>query len=63
MLTAHVFVGGVEQTITDAGVCGSLGSIKWYRAGTTAAIATSKTLTVTADDINSIAPYTAQLED
>ena len=63
VLTAHVFVGGVEQTITDAGVCGSLGSIKWYKAGTTAAIATSKTLTVTADDINSIAPYTAQLED
>ena len=30
-LTAHVFVGGVEQTITDAGVCGSYGSVKWYK--------------------------------
>lgn len=62
VLTAHVFVGGVEQTITDAGVCGSLGSIKWYAAGTTAAVATSKTYTVSASAVTNAAVYTCQLE-
>ena len=63
VLTAHVFVGGVEQSITDAGVCGNLGSIKWYKAGNTTPIATAKTLTVTANDIDNIGAYTYQLED
>lgn len=62
VLTAHVFKGGVEQSITDAGVCGSLGSVKWYIAGTTTAVATSKTLTVTADDVTNTISYTVQLE-
>lgn len=62
VLTAHVFKGGVEQSITDAGVCGSLGSIKWYKAGSNAAVATSKTLTISADDVDSVAVYTCNLE-
>lgn len=62
VLTAHVFKGGVEQTITDAGVCGSLGSIKWYKGGSTTAVATAKTLTVSANDVSNSAVYTCQLE-
>ena len=62
VLTAHVFVGGVEQTITDAGVCGSLGSIKWYQAGSSTAVATSKTLTVAASSVTNSVVYTCQLE-
>lgn len=61
-LTAHVFVGGVEQTITDAGVCGSYGSVKWYKADGTTAIATSKTLTVTAAEVVNIQGYECKLE-
>lgn len=62
ILTAHVFVGGVEQTITDAGVCGSLGSIKWYKAGSSTAVATAKTLTVSASTVSNSVVYTCQLE-
>ena len=61
-LTAHVFEGGVEQSITDAGVCGSLGSIKWYKGGSTTAVATAKTLTVSASDVTNSVAYTCQLE-
>ena len=61
-LTAHVWKGSVEQAITDAGVCGSLGSIKWYKAGSDTAIATSKTLTVSAADVTNSQAYTCQLE-
>ena len=62
VLTARVFKGGVEQAVTDAGVCGSLGSIKWYKAGSNTAIATSKTLTVTANDVTNAQAYSCQLE-
>lgn len=62
VLTAHVYVGGVEQTITDAGVCGSLGSIKWYVGNSTTAVATAKSYTVTAENITNTQMYTAQLE-
>lgn len=62
VLTAHVWKGSIEQSITDAGVCGSLGSIKWYKAGSDTAIATAKTLTVTADDVTNSQAYTCQLE-
>lgn len=61
-LTAHVFVGGVEQTITSAGVCGSLGSIKWYKGTSTTAMSTSKTINVSASDVQNSTVYTAQLE-
>lgn len=62
-LTAHVYVGGVEQTITTAGVCGTLGSIKWYKSGSTAVVATAKSITVSATDVTSAVVYTCQLED
>ena len=62
VLTAHVFKGGVEQSITDAGVCGSLGSIKWYKGGSTTVVATAKTLTVSASDVTNSVAYTCQLE-
>ena len=62
VLTAHVYKAGVEQSITDAGVCGSLGSVKWYKQGTTTAISTSKTLTVNASDVKNVQAYTCQLE-
>lgn len=62
VLTAHVFVGGVEQSITDAGVCGSYGSIKWYKGSSTTAVATAKTYTVSAGDVTTTLNITAQLE-
>ena len=61
-LTAHVYKGGVEQSITDAGVCGSLGSVKWYKGSSTTSIATAKTLTVSASDVQNAVAYTCQLE-
>lgn len=61
VLTAHVYKAGYEQSITDAGVCGSLGTVKWYK-GTTL-VATAKTLTVSASDIDNVQAYTCQLED
>ena len=62
VLTAHVYKAGVEQSITDAGVCGQLGSVKWYKQGTATAISTSKTLTVNASDVRNVQAYTCQLE-
>lgn len=62
VLTAHVYKGGVEQSITDAGVCGKLGSIKWYKGASTAAVATAKTLTITASDVTNYMAITCQLE-
>lgn len=62
VLTAHVWKGAVEQAITDAGVCGSLGSIKWYKVGSDTAIATAKTLTVSANDVLNSQAYICQLE-
>ena len=62
VLTAHVYKGGVEQSITDAGVCGSLGSIKWYKGTSTTEVKTGKTLTVTASDVTNAVAYTCQLE-
>lgn len=60
VLTAHVYKAGAEQAITDAGICGSLGSVKWYKG--TSLVATAKTLTVSAADITNVQPYTCQLE-
>lgn len=62
VLTAHVYKGSVEQTITDAGVCGSLGTIKWYKDGGSAAVATAKTYTVTAKSVANSSVITCQLE-
>ena len=63
VLTAHVYKGGTEQSITDSGVvANSLGSIKWYVGSSTTAVATSKTLTVAASDVTNAVVYTCQLE-
>ena len=62
-LTAHVFVGGVEKTISSAGVVdGGLGSIYWYKDGTKVTTA-SKTLTIAASAVSSKMVVTAQLEE
>lgn len=62
VLTAHVWKGSVEQTVADNGTVSGLGSIKWYKAGTSAAVATAKTLTVSASDVTNSQAYTCQLE-
>lgn len=62
VLTAHVFVGGVEQSITDAGICGSYGTVKWYKAGSTTAVATAKTYTISAANVDNMLAITVQLE-
>ena len=72
VLTAHVYKGGVEQSITDAGVCGSLGSIKWYNGSGTQPAGwpkTSKTITAGASSgsgidvvVSNVAAITCQLE-
>ena len=72
VLTAHVYKGGVEQSITDAGVCGSLGSIKWYIGSGTQPTGwpkTSKTITAGASNgsgidivVSNITAITCQLE-
>lgn len=62
VLTAHVYKGAVEQSITDAGVCGPLGTIKWYKGTSTTAIATAKTYTVSANAVANSEVYTCQLE-
>ena len=62
VLTAHVYKAGVEQTIADNGTCGSLGSVKWYKGTGTTAVATAKTLTVSASDVTNAVAYTCKLE-
>lgn len=63
ILTAHVYVAGVEQTISDAGVVvNGLGSVKWYEGTSTTAVATAATLTVSASDVTNAVVYTCQLE-
>lgn len=72
VLTAHVYKGGVEQSITDAGVCGSLGSVKWYNGSGTQPTGwpkTSKTITAGASSgsgidvvVANITAITCQLE-
>lgn len=61
ILTAHVYKGGVEQTISDAGVVANgIGTVKWYKG--TALAATSKTLTVNASQVDNVQAYTCQVE-
>lgn len=63
VLTAHVYKGAIEQSITDAGVCGTLGSVKWYKGSTTTPIATAKSITVNAADVVNNMAYTCKLEE
>lgn len=61
-LTAHVYVGGKEQSITSAGVCGSYGTVKWYKAGSTTVYATANAITISATDVDNSVSFVAQLE-
>ena len=60
-LTAHVFVGGKEQTIESNGACGSIGTVKWYKGSATSGTA-AKSITVTAGEVTNSMAYTCQLE-
>lgn len=60
VLTAHVFDGGEEKTIADNGVCGNLGTVKWYVDGK--AVATGKNYTVQATAVADTIAIKAQLE-
>lgn len=62
VLTAHVYKGAVEQTMADNGTVSGLGTIKWYKVGSDTAVATAKTLTVSANDVDNTQAYTCQLE-
>jgi hypothetical protein len=69
VLTAHVTVGTTECAISDAGaVTGAVtGTIKWYKGdpntdSSLTAVATAKSLTVSAQDILNAQVYTCRLE-
>ena len=59
VFTAHVYKGGVEVTGT---ALTALGTIKWYKDGSTTAASTGQTLTIDAGDVTGKATYVAQLE-
>jgi hypothetical protein len=68
-MTAHVYVGTTECTISAAGAVtgATTGTIKWYKGdpNTTSGLtaeATAKTLTVNASDVKDAQVYTCQLE-
>lgn len=59
-LTAHVYQGGVELNATQID---ALGTIKWYKDGSTTALSTTgATLNISAGDVTNRATYIAQLE-
>ena len=59
VFTAHVYKGGVEVTGT---ALTALGTIKWYKDGSSTSSATGHTLTIDAGDVTGKATYVAQLE-
>lgn len=59
VLTAHVYQGGLEIT---GGDLTALGTIKWYKDGSSTATATGPTLTIDAGDVTNKVTYIAQLE-
>lgn len=67
-LTAHVYVGSVEQSInatngvvTDPSTGTTIGTVKWYKEKETTGAA-AKSITVNAHDVTNASLYTAQLE-
>ena len=58
-LTAHVYKGGVE--LTSAQIA-ALGTVKWYKDGSSAAAGTGLTFKVTAASVNTTMNILAQLE-
>lgn len=59
VLTAHVYQGGTEVT---GSALAALGTIKWYKDGGDAAVATGQSLTIDAGDVSNKVTYVAQLE-
>ena len=66
VLSAHVYVGGVEATIATNGTVTlnstTIGTIKWYKEGTSSAVATASTYTVQASAVTNVQAYRCQLE-
>lgn len=58
-LTAHVYQGGAELTGT---ALAALGTVKWYKDGSTTASQTGQTFEVSATAVNTSMNVTAQLE-
>ena len=58
-LTAHVYKAGVEVTGSNLT---ALGTIKWYKDGSSTASSTGQTLTISAGDVSNKASYEAKLE-
>lgn len=62
VLTAHVYQAGKELTASTTPTLASVGTIKWYKDGSTTAVGTGQTLTIDADDVTDSASYTVKLE-
>lgn len=62
VLTAHVYQAGKELTASTTPTLASVGTIKWYKDGSTTPVGTGQTLTIDADDVTDSASYTARLE-
>jgi hypothetical protein len=58
-LTVHVYKAGTEVT---GSALSALGTIKWYKDGSSTAAATGQTLTITAGDVSNKVSYEARLE-
>ena len=59
VLTAHVYKAGKELSASEIS---ALGTIKWYKDGSSTAAGTGATLTIDAGDVTNKATYIAQLE-
>ena len=62
-LTAVVFKKNKELYISDDGVCEGYGKITWYKGTSEIPLAVSKSITITADDVNTREHYICKLED
>lgn len=59
VLTAHVYQAGTEL---DSTAIAALGTIKWYKDGSTTVYGTGQTLTIDVGDVTNKATFIAQLE-
>ncbi|MEG0990999.1 hypothetical protein [Gordonibacter sp.] len=59
VLTAHVYRAGIELSAAQVG---ALGSVKWYKGGSSSAVSIGLTLTINAGSVTGKASYSAQLE-
>ena len=62
-LTAHVYKGGLELSNTTTPTLASMGTISWYKDGSTTATATGQTLAVDAGVVTNTATYVVKLDD